>query len=161
MKNTLDDKYYGVKIGYDCLDDEYFKITEYKFDSMDCAQKFKDYVMNNCCMMVFPIGDIISYPPEKDTFVMIPDNYVSRPIFSTVIDAIMDLENMKDYKQDYEYIHEVFEMDLSEMDHIKTENKVDRLEKEVKTLEASNGLLKIICVMQITFIGVLLVKVFS
>lgn len=160
MKNTLDDKYYGVKIGYDCLDDEYFKITEYKFDCMDLAQKFKDYIVTNG-YMVFPIGDVISYPPEKETFVMIPDNYVCRPIFSTVIDAILDLENMKDYKKEYEYIHEVFEMDLSEMDHIQTENKVERLEKEIKALETSNGLLKIICVMQVTFIGVLLVKVFS
>lgn len=161
MVDNTEKKYYGLKIGYDFLNDDYFRMTEYKFDTFENADAFRDYIEENCCM-VFPIGEIVSYPPGEQAFAVVPDNYVCRPVFTHAMDAVVDLENMMDYKykDNYEYTHEVFDMDLSEMDQIHMENKVSSLEKDVRKLCKSNGILKLVCVAQTVVIAFLFVKVF-
>lgn len=139
-----------VTIGYDYLDDEYCKTTQYIFSTLESARSFKT-VIEDQGGLVFTIGEISTSKTENP-------KSDDRPIFNSHKDALQDLEDLKNMRDDYKDSHQVFEMDISEMDDILNAKRLQKLDKDIKHLESQNGLLKIICISQTILIIALIVS---
>jgi hypothetical protein len=160
MNLNMQNSFYGVKIGYDCLDDDFFKTTTYKFFTYELAKQFKTRVEQTYDQFIFviPIGEIkLMYPEEVDHD--LPTNCVARPIYSCVQLAMLDLEDLVlNINNGYMYLHEIQDEELSMLDDIILENKITRLKDENKRLLRITGTLKMCVVIESVLLGVLFVS---
>jgi hypothetical protein len=111
-----------VEVYYDYLDDIYCDVTQYKFVSKELAEEF---IKEAESIEDIFVNDVVS-KHNTNLFFAMPEYYQKRPIFSTVEEALQDLNKFKN-RYVYDYHYEVFKAKLFELEMRSLSSQVRKL----------------------------------